>query len=205
MSTGVLSMNTDGVVLVDEAIVGNEGYGHWDIYGKTTVRSTEAIGSGDGVSLTIAQAAISEGIVDLTGSQVEEWRGDGLFTDVVAVGVGGKGRMNISLGSVTTTGEADVGNLEGSSGIVSIDNEPAIWTIDGALNVGNEGFGQIRITRSGELRTMNDSSVIASSQGATEEMPFSASVMLDHGYWTATMQDIVIGGEMGKAIVSASP
>jgi T5SS/PEP-CTERM-associated repeat protein len=131
----------------------------WDSSGTLTIG---ALGSG---TLSITNQGVVEnedgfignsntpssiGTVTVNGAG-SLWRN----TNVVVVGFGGTGTLNIAGGGTVESRAGDVGLLSGSTGNVTVDGIGSVWDTGGGLLVGNSGEGTVTITGGGVVQGSN--------------------------------------------------
>ena len=144
---GTANVESHGLWETDNLTIGKDGIGYLYIRDEGTVKIEE--------EAILGESATGHGFLSLIGpnSKLELAQGGSL-----TIGQEGTGELSLSEGAkFTSSDEVKLGEMNGSTGIVSVFGSGSVWEIEGDLNVGNgdgsgTAHGEVTVESGGELK-----------------------------------------------------
>ncbi len=172
--------------LLGELIVGLSGQGTITIGDQALLINDEL----ENYNSYFGYDAGSEGVLESTGGQ--------FYTDKLYLGYNGSGSMSFTSGSQMFTGEAWLGLLPGSVGVIGMNDSS--WSTQGVLvsdyddvTVGAQGRGELRATNS-QIEVGNV--IVSANAGTTNAVTFSGGSL--------TSSETIFVGQNGEGSFAAT-
>lgn len=202
---GDLALDTGGKLFTNDAFIGRivgfegtanlETEGRWETGGLTVGEyGTGRIYVRDGGTLKINNEGVlgknpgGYGVLNLIGSQTHlELGASGMLT----IGKEGTGELNLSEGATyTSEGNTLLADVNGGTGIVTVDGQGSTWTVNGYLYIGERGTGRVEVRNQGKLTATGAAIRLGSNEngdgtllvdGADTTLDFDDDLF--SGYW----------------------
>ena len=187
-------------------VVGDKGSGQLNVKNGSIVDAMQDI--------VLGKMHGSHGIIKLVGPAAKLQLAE---SAKLTIGSEGQGELNLSEGGkYTSSGPTILGSVDGGTGIVTIDGENSLWTVNGDLYIGDHGTGRVEIKNGGKLSATGNSIRLGSQEGgdgtllldgATSTLDFTGELapghfrkgaVQVHGGASFTTQDMTLGSLEGS-------
>ncbi len=155
---------TDGTLAVagPNARIDSLGRGDFTVGRSASDDAVLSVSAGGQLSaqdLTIGRSASSTGLVEVSGG------GSAVRVDSLQVGDAGGGTLSVSDGALVESNFGVVGGIENAAGSVAIAGTDSSWVVDGFLNVGAGGVGEVDVSAGGRLDSTETATLGSAATG----------------------------------------